>query len=368
MPSRASFCASGSRGGGLRSLLVTLAGLAVSSALVGCQAGYLIRSAASQAALLRKRVPLEDALRDPSLSDEQKSKLKIAREAKRFGEEKLGLKKTRNYETFVQLDRPYVSYVVHAAPKNELKPYLWNYPLVGEMPYKGFPTQKEAEEEAADLRAQGLDVHVRGVSAYSTLGWFRDPIFSSMLDYKEHDLVGTILHETTHATIFIRSESSFNERLATFIGNKGAEFFYALRDGPASPKLATITQDNEDERAFSRFISHELNSLELWYGQRLGQALDETERQARIKAIQERFAAQLRPKLSPGSYKGFESAAMNNAQLLTYRLYVEDLSDFEQAFAAMGHDMPRFVAFCKSLEQTDDPAAALKAAGAPRAH
>ena len=342
-----------------------LAALAAAASLGGCQTGYLLRSAAYQADLLHKRVPLEDALRDPKLSDDQKRKLSLARDAKRFGESNLGLTRTRNYETFVQLERPYVSYVVHAAPKNELKPYLWKYPVVGKMPYKGFPYPEDAKEEADRLRAQGYDAYVRGVSAYSTLGWFRDPILSSMLDYKDWDLVNTILHETTHATVFIRSESSFNERLATFVGNKGTEAYYAAKQGPGSETLEKIRRENEDEKLFSEFISRESKTLEAWYQERKGSPIDETVRRARLSAIQERFGAELRPKLSPGSYKTFESGEMNNARLLTYRLYVEDMGDFERAFAAMGRDMPRFVAFCKTLERESDPEAALKAAGTP---
>jgi predicted aminopeptidase len=339
-----------------------LAGAA--GALAGCQAGYLIKSAAAQADILRRQVPLDDALADPKLSEAQKSKLRVAREAKAFGVSDLGLKKNKNYEAFAQLDRPYASYVVHGAARDELKPYLWKYPIVGEMPYKGYPDPEDAKEEAARLRADGYDAYVRGVSAYSTLGWLRDPILSSMLQYEEWDLVNTILHESTHATIFIRSEAGFNERLATFIGNKGTEAFYAKREGPGGATLAKIRRENEDERVFSEFISRELRGLEKWYDEQKGlkRPLDEAARQARIKQIQERFAADARPRLSPGSYNGFETAEMNNARLLTYRLYMEDLSDFERAFAAMGRDMPKFVAFCKRLEAETDPVAALRAA------
>lgn len=329
----------------------------------GCQAGYLIRAATSHVSLLNKRVPLDEALADSKLTDDQKRKLRLAREAREFGETTLGLKKTRNYESFVQLERPYVSYVVHAAPKYELKPYLWSFPFVGSVPYKGYPDPESAKEEADRLRERGYDVYVRGVSAYSTLGWFRDPILSSMLRYEDWDLVNTIIHESTHATLFIGSETNFNERLASFVGNKGTELFYSKREGADSPSLASIRAENAEEKLFSAFISRELIAIDKWYESRKAEIIPEDERLARLKEIQTRFAAEVRPHLAPNRYRGFETTELNNARLLTYRLYVEDLSDFERAFGALGGDMVRFVEFCKSLEDAKDPVTALKAAG-----
>jgi predicted aminopeptidase len=194
--------------------------------LSGCQIGYLVTSASSQVELLMSRRPIEEVLNDPTISEDDKRKLKLAVEAKEYSQSQLGLKKNKNYSSYVKLNRPFVSYVVSASPKNELKHYLWKYPMVGELPYKGFPKKESADREAEKLKKDGLDVHVRGVSAYSTLGWFNDPVLSSMLRYKDHDLVNTIIHENVHATLYIKSEADFNERLAAFVGNIGTQYFY----------------------------------------------------------------------------------------------------------------------------------------------
>ncbi len=337
--------------------------IATVSLLSGCQIGYLAKSAYSQANLLRRRIPVEDALKDSRLDSDQKRKLVLAQEARAFAETELGLSKTKNYTSYVQLEGPYVTYVVNAAPKDELKPHLWKYPLVGSMPYKGFFEPKGAEEEAAALKAEGFDTYVRGVTAYSTLGWFRDPILSSMLTYKDHDLVDTIIHETVHATIFVKSEADFNERLATFIGNKGTEAFYKKREGDASPTLKTIKADSVDQKIFGEFMKRELDSLEAWYKERKekGLAFTEEERVARIKAIQEHFLSDVKPKLEQkDSYSKFETAELNNARLLNYRLYFEDLSQFEKVFVKLGSDFTKMLAYCKSLEKSDDPVADLK--------
>ena len=165
----------------------------------------------------------------------------------------------------MQLDGPYVTYVVSAAPKDELVAYKWWFPIVGSLPYKGFPEPTGAHAEADELNKKGLDAYIRGVSAYSTLGWFSDPILSSMLEYKDYDLVDTIIHETVHATIYIKSEADFNERLAVFIGHKGTEAFYRQREGQDSKTLKAMADDTYDERLFSEFIFGEMHDLEAWY-------------------------------------------------------------------------------------------------------
>ena len=131
-------------------------------------------------------------------------------------------KKTKNYSTFVNLHRPYVTYIVSAAPKNELKYYTWYFPIIGSVPYKGYFNEAGANGEARDLASEGYDTYVRGVTAYSTLGWFKDPILSSMLAYSDYDMVNTIIHETVHTTIYIKSNANFNERLASYLGDLGA--------------------------------------------------------------------------------------------------------------------------------------------------
>jgi predicted aminopeptidase len=323
-----------------------------------------VKSAVSQAELLRKRVPIEEALKDPRLSAEQKRKMLLAQEAKSFAETNLGLAKTKNYSAFVQLDRPYVTYVVSAASKNELKHFLWDYPLVGSLPYKGFFDPAGAKEEAEKLKAENLDVFVRGVSAYSTLGWLSDPILSSMLAYKDFDLVNTIIHETVHATIYIKSRADFNERLATFIGNIGTKAFYSAHEGADSATLKAIDVDAHDDRIFGEFISKELDILDKWYEERKGQTISESERQARFKEIQAHFAIQVRPALQDKTlFKGFETTELNNARLLTFRMYVNDLGDFQVVFDKQGRDFNKMMQFCKTLQDADDPEEALKRAG-----
>lgn len=326
----------------------------------GCQMGYLIKSSYHQMGLLYHREPIEKALQDSSLSDEDKRKLLLSQKARLFAEGELHLKVTQNYTSFVKLDRPYVTYVVSAAPKWELKHHFFSYPFVGKMPYKGYFNEADAKELDAEMQRDDFDTFRRGVSAYSTLGWFNDPILSSMLRYKDYDLVNTIIHETVHATLYIKHEADFNERLATFLGNKGMEIFYLKEEGIDSPTLQKVKADNVDDRLFSVFISRELKSLEDWYSNLQLADRNEDSRKKRIQQIQVNFEKDLLPQLKGDAYKRFGEIDLNNARLLVYRTYMQDLSDFETLYQKENGNFGRFIQRCKTLENAKDPVIALK--------
>ena len=308
--------------------------------------------------LLASRIPIEKALKDPSLSEEDKKKLRLAQETELFAQDKLGLRANGNYSSFVKLDRPYVTYVVSAAPKWEMKHFKWSFPFVGEVPYKGFFSEDDAKAEEQSLKQKGLDTYLRGVSAYSTLGWFRDPVLSSMLNYDESDLVNTLIHETVHATLYIKSNADFNERLAVFLGNWGTELFYKEREGAQSKTLELIKLENQDEKVFATFITQELELLEHWYKETKSE--DESLRQARIKEIQSRFLSEVKPRLKTKQYERFAGLQLNNARLLVYKTYLQDLSDFEKLAQKLDWNYGKFLAAVKALEKNPEPEKALK--------
>ncbi|KYG63433.1 aminopeptidase [Bdellovibrio bacteriovorus] len=322
--------------------------------------GYLMKSGMGQMQLLSSRVPLEEALKDPKLEDSKKQKLRLAQEARVFAEQELHLTATKNYTSYVELGRPYVTYVVSAAPRWELKHYQWSYPFMGKMPYKGFFNEADAQELEKEMQKEDLDTYMRGVSAYSTLGWFNDPILSSMLRYDDYTLVNTIIHETVHATLYIKNSADFNERLATFLGNKGAEQFYLKREGPNSPTLKEIQKESSDSKTFSKFISAELKDLENWYKNLPSNKRDEAQRLRRIHEIQDKFVKEIQPQMLTDNYAKFPELKLNNARLLVYKTYMQDLSEFEKLYELVGSNYSRFIETCKSLEKSKDPNQGLK--------
>lgn len=328
--------------------------------LSGCQLGYIMKSGVGQMQLLRSRVPIDEALSDPKLEENKKEKLRLALQAREFAEKELHLLPTKNYTSYVELGRPYVTYVVSAAQKWELKTYQWSYPFMGKMPYKGYFNEADALAEEKEMQNQGFDTYMRGVSAYSTLGWFNDPILSSMLRYEDYDLVNTIIHETVHATLYIKHEADFNERLATFAGSKGAELFYLKKEGPQSATLKNIKDEGEDSKIFSEFISAELEELKKWYHELKPEDRLEEKRQVRFRLIQDRFTTNVKPRLKTKNFAYFSELNLTNARLLLYKTYMQDLSDFEKLYELSGRQFSEFIKRCKSLETAQDPAAELK--------
>lgn len=328
--------------------------------LSGCQMGYYASSAYNQSKLLRARKPIEKVLQDPSVPEDTKRKLRLVLDVKEFGEKNLGLKANKSYLTYVALNRDHVSYVLQVAPFNELKHYEWSFPFVGKMPYKGYFNLDSAKEEAAKFAADKWDTYVRGVSAYSTLGWFHDPVLSSMLRASDHDLVDTIIHETVHANVYIKDAADFNERLATFLGGEGMKLYYLAKEGADSPTVKRVLTEEADAKLFSQFISRQLDDLKKWYDDH--KVFTPSEKQARLDAIQKAFTTELQPKLKSDYYKNFPKLKLNNALLLTYKTYFYDLSDFEKLYELKGRNYQALLAFCQSLAREKKPEEALKAA------
>lgn len=320
------------------------------STLCGCQIGYILKSGYHQALLIKEQEPIEEYLKNPEISSEQKKKLSLILDIKNFSENDLGLKKSSNYTTFVELDRKYVSYIVQVARPFELKYHLWKFPIVGEMPYKGYFTEADANKEAEIFSKDGFDTFVRGVRAYSTLGWFRDPVLSSMMDYDDDELVNLIIHETTHSTLFIKNSADFNEQLATFVGNKGTELYYEKLEGKTSETLKKIKLKNEDETVFAQFITSEVQELEVWYKSNAGKITKE-EKGKRLSSVQEKFK---KLKFKTKAYEFFGAMKLNNAILLGYKTYMNDLSKFEKVFEKKPN-IREFIQTLKKLEKSKDP-------------
>lgn len=322
--------------------------------LTGCQLSYYLHSGYNQAKLANARRPIDLVLKSKKLSDEEKRKLQLVQQVKRFAEDELGLKASNNYTTFVQLEDPYVTYIVQAAHAWELKPYLWSFPLVGKVPYKGYFRKDLAEAEAKEFDPAQFDTYVRGVSAYSTLGWLQDSVLSSMLRYEDHDLVDLIIHETIHTTLYIKSAAEFNERLATFMGHQGMKIFYLKTEGPRSKNLVKADEDTADQKLFSRFITEEVEQLKKWYESNKNKITAEKKRE-RLKEIQARYITQLKPKLKTKNYQRFEKAELNNAMLLAYRTYEYNLEDFEKLFERFNRDFKKTIEFLKTLRHEKNP-------------
>jgi len=186
-------------------------------------------------------------LADPSVPPETKEKLRLIGEIKSFGEREMGLKASNNYTRFYDTEGRPITWLVSACRKDRFEAYTWWFPIVGRVSYKGFFRRQDALDLALDLIGQGYDVNLTSAAAYSTLGYFSDPVLSTMLDYPEEHLVSLILHELTHGTIYLPGGTDFNEVMASFVGWQGALEFARFRYGPDSPQLKRVKQALEYE-------------------------------------------------------------------------------------------------------------------------
>ena len=324
--------------------------------LSGCGIGYLWHVTVSQAGILLHQRPVEEVLHDARHTPQEQHKLRLILEVRSFAIAQLGLHESKSYTTFVQLDRPYVSYNLSAAPPDALKPYLWRFPIVGGMPYKGFFDKDYALREQHALEEQGYDTYLRGVRAYSTLGYFNDPILSSMLAYDDAFLINTIIHEMLHQTVWFKGNISFNESLASFVGEHGTLAFLQQRYGADAPEYQHYRALRADALVFEEYIGALIERLEALYHESISRA-DKLQRKAQILAEAAAAYPEVFPRMQTTGYRNFfERRPVNNAVLLTFRVYHRDTTFFEQALAEQGGDLRRMIAYFKTLRADQIPA------------
>jgi predicted aminopeptidase len=231
-------------------LTAALAAIIGVCGLSGCSTvEYLWQAGRGQLAIMNRARPIEEVLRDPTTPPDTKKLLGEVDRIRAFGE-KVGLKPTSNYREYVKLDRDAVVYVVSACHPLRFEPKEWTFPIVGGFPYLGWYDRKNAEKYATSLRGEGFDVDLRGAPAYSTLGWFRDPILSTMLPEGPRaigELVEVVLHESLHATVYVNHQAFFNESLASFVAENLTPLYLRESRGP----------DSAEERAYVESLAYQ---------------------------------------------------------------------------------------------------------------
>lgn len=300
------------------------------AALASCQAGYIFRQATGQWSVVWGSEPISSALEDPRISDEKKQKILLIDEIAAFGEREIGLVRNENYTTYYETNGKPVSYNIFVCPKTSLIPMVWRFPIVGEIPYLGFFDIEAAKEQQKALQEQGYDVYLSTVWGYSTLGWFRDPIFSAMLNDDEVSLARLILHEMTHATIYRAGEAEFNETLADFIGDHGAELFLAKKYGVEGPAVQELWVRINEEAQFDDWLksfTNELNHLFEGPG-------SEDEKLAQREQVYSRSLDRLKSLAASGNRaaKGMENAPWNNALVLGLTTYRTSPEYFDELY------------------------------------
>ncbi len=323
-----------------------------------CSPVYVIKAGIAEAKILRARRPIPEVLADPVTDPDTRSKLAWVVEARRFAVERMGVDAGDAYTMYTRLDRDTLALVLSAAERDRLVPKTWWFPVVGRVPYKGFFDENDAREAQADLEDDGFDTYLRPTSAFSTLGWFNDPILSTVLRADDVDVVGTVLHELSHNFLFVPGQVGFNESFATFAGRVGAIEFFCTRpgSGPNSVKCQRAQARWRDEQRFSVFLDALVDELRALYGRDLTREEKLHRREEIFAAALDRFDAEVVPTLEDYAYHGFRRTSLNNATLLGRIFYYHRLPDFQAMLDEHRGDLAAVMAALKEgVDGVDDP-------------
>ncbi|MBS7455617.1 aminopeptidase [Coralloluteibacterium stylophorae] len=312
-------------------------------ALGGCSTlGYYGHLARGQLALLRARTPIERVLAAPGTDPGLRLRLAEVLAARRFAVAHLGLPDNASYTGYVALDRPFVSWAVYAAPEFSVEPVPQCFPLAGCVPYRGYFDRGRARAAARRLEAQGLETWIGGVPAYSTLGWFDDPVLSSMLADDQDALIETLFHELAHQWLYVRDDAGFNESLASFVGRQGLAEWRAARGEPAP--------DPAVRAARSAFVADVL-ALRARLRALYRQPLRTEAMRARKREAFATFAAQQRHASSAPqpALEAWLAEGLNNATLAPFGIYDRWVPAFAALFEHGGRDWSAFRAAAEAI-------------------
>lgn len=293
---------------------------------------YLARAGWEEGKILARRQPIAALIADSSTDPRLRAKLQLVLEARRFALDSLGLSAQQEFTTYSRLDRDTLVLVLSAAYRDSLAFRTWWFPVVGRVPYKGFFDFAAGRREAKAVDAAGFDAVLRPSAAFSTLGWFNDPLLPTTLALDSLELANTVIHELVHTTYYAPGQAVFNESMANFVGSRGAERFFRAR---GSVKAADIVVKRwNDEIVFGTFWSGLYHALDSAFKAHPG------DRAARLVARETLFAharlqlrTQFAPRLTTMDSTSITRVRLNTASVLARRIYLTDLDLFERVYA-----------------------------------
>jgi predicted aminopeptidase len=315
-------------------------GAAGAAALGGCGTmHYVAQAAAGQEDFINRAQPIDALVEGKHLRPRERALLGEIRPIKSFGEQH-GLKPTKNYEMYVRLDRRAAVWIVSASEALRFRSKVWRFPIIGSITYVGWFDEKEARAFGADLAKQGWDADVRPAGAYSTLGWFADPVLSTMIpDGPEAlgELAEIVLHESLHATFYVNGQSRLNESVANFVGETLARDYLVATRGAGNAPLGAYEAVEAATIRRGKVLYEAHDALEKLYAEKIPDA-EKLERKRAIIAAAQKASGITRP--------------INNATLIQYKTYHSGEGELAALYAACGKDMQRFIRAVKRLEAT----------------
>ncbi|HYV98323.1 MAG TPA: aminopeptidase [Gemmatimonadaceae bacterium] len=321
-------------------VLLAIGALTTAVVVLTSPGRYLARGAWEEGRILAKRQSIERLVHDSTVNAATRAKLRLVLDARDFAQQTLQLNAKKSFTTFTQLDSDTLVLVLTVAYRDRLAIHTWWWPIVGRVPYKGYFDFGAAKDAQKDWEKKGYDTDLRPSSAFSTLGWFNDPLLSTTLDADSTFLVNTVVHELLHNTVWIPGDVSFNESFASFVGREGARMFFEARHDSAS--VAELRRNAPLERAIGKFYETLYGSLDSAFKAHPGEGASAARIAARdtvFTAARLRLATEIAPAFGIRDTTWAKRFRLNIATVLARRVYREDADEFDAALKSSGGDL-----------------------------
>jgi len=325
-------------------------GVVLAAILTGCESIiYYNQLISGQITIFSKKQPIHELLDNPDTPEKLKKKLRLVMDIRTFAKDELFLPVKDQYLSFVKLERPFAAWNMWATPEFSFEPKTWCYPIIGCALYRGYFSKKDALDYGRQLEAQGYDVYIGGVAAYSTLGWLDDPVFSTFVYRSDIHLAALIFHELSHHLLYVADDTTFNESFAIAVEQEGLRRWLASGDNPGASE--DYKMDYRRRRQFIEMVTKYRKDLESLYAENLSA---QEKRQSKA-AVFEKFEDEYRLlKQHWGGYSGYDlwmSRKMNNAKLISVSTYHDLVPEFLELLKTCNNDLKVFYKKCRALSE-----------------
>ncbi len=314
----------------------------------GCSGiSYYSQIVSGHMRIVMGKKPVAEVAEDNSIDDGLRRRLKLALQARQFGIDELDLPNNESYQTFYDTKRNYVTWNVVAAEEFSFKPETWCFPVAGCVSYRGYYAKEDAEAYSQELARSGLDVAVNGATAYSTLGWFADPLLNTMLNRSDAGIITLLFHELAHQKMYVSNDSKFNESFAVFVEQAGLALWqerYGTTDQLAKLQTRRTRQDN-----FIELLRNTRDDLQVLFDSEIPQSVMRQKKAERFDQLRREYETL---KENWGGYSGYDAwfeRDLNNARLVAVATYNDYIPAFQVLFEQSNRDFPAFYKAVQSL-------------------
>lgn len=333
-----------------KKIRVVFWGLFLAAALTGCQTiQYYSQAISGQNRILQSRQPISEITADPNSSEILRQRLAFIMDVRGFAEDDLQLPVGNNYLTYVDLKRPYVAWNVVATPEFSMVPKTWCYPFVGCAAYRGYFAEADAYNYSESLKNDGYDVNVGGVTAYSTLGWFDDPVLSTFIRRSKASSAALLFHELAHQVLYVPDDTTFNESFATFVEQEGLRRWQKASGN--SVIYREYLTNYRRQQQFVRLVLEYRQKLELLYQTDLAPNRKRIEKASIFADLRNKFNHLKTKQPGLAAYDGWMNRPLNNAKISGIVAYHDFVPAFGKILAEKNGDLAQFYEACRQLAQ-----------------